>query len=49
MAPRVIVIDDFQRVWAWTEMLSHAAEQNANYEVPPTKIFEFPDISMTKK
>jgi hypothetical protein len=41
MAPRFIVMDDFHKVWAWTELLSHAAEQNANYKVPPTRTIDF--------
>lgn len=38
-APRRIVNGHFDNVWAWTEMLSHAAEKNANYKVPPTRTF----------
>jgi len=39
--PRSVVMGDFHRVWAWTEMLSRVAEQGIDDEVPPARTFEF--------
>ncbi len=39
--PRSVVIGDFHKVWAWTEMLSLVAKQDIDDEVPPARTFDF--------
>lgn len=39
--PRSVVIGDFHKVWAWTEMLSLVAEQDIDDKVPPARTFDF--------
>jgi hypothetical protein len=47
--PRGIVMDDFHKVWAWTEMLSHIAEQNVDDKVPPNRTFDFRDRDLSNE
>jgi hypothetical protein len=47
--PRRVVMDDFHKAWAWTEMLSLTAEQTLDDEVPPDRTFDFQPHDLSKE
>jgi len=47
--PRNVVMGDFHKVWAWTEMLLHIAEQNLDDKVPPNRTFDFRDRDLSNE